>query len=112
MSCAFCAIAFSLRATASFTRDRATRNPRPLFVVGLPRSGTTLLHIPSRRSGASRAVNVEVMSHHTKLERSTRRIRQQQNLAMLRWLAPTFESVHATGADLPQECVSLMSRHS
>jgi hypothetical protein len=28
---------------------------------------------------------------------------------MLRWLAPTFESVHATGAELPQECVSLIS---
>src|SRR5437899_9366709 len=38
------------------------------------------------------------------------RIRQAaRNLAMLRWLAPTFESVHATGAELPQECVSLMS---
>src|SRR5205085_11645897 len=28
---------------------------------------------------------------------------------MLRWLAPTFEQVHATGPELPQECVSLMS---
>jgi hypothetical protein len=33
----------------------------------------------------------------------------QRNLSSLRWLAPTFDRVHATGAELPQECVSLMS---
>jgi hypothetical protein len=33
----------------------------------------------------------------------------ERGLAWLRWLAPTFERVHATGAELPQECVSLMS---
>ncbi|HLW35835.1 MAG TPA: sulfotransferase [Chthoniobacterales bacterium] len=39
-----------------------------------------------------------------------RRIRSaNRDLAMLRWLAPTFETVHATGAQLPQECVSLIS---
>ena len=35
--------------------------------------------------------------------------RVEQNLGWLKWLAPDFCRVHATGAELPQECVSLMS---
>jgi len=84
----------------------------PLFVVGLPRSGTTLLHILLAADPAHRApLTWEVMSPSPpSLKDREGRIRQAaRNLAMLRWLAPTFESVHATGAELPQECVSLMS---
>jgi Sulfotransferase family len=84
----------------------------PLFIVGLPRSGTTLLHILLAADPAHRApLTWEVMSPSPpSSEDREKRIRQAtRNLAMLRWLAPTFESVHATGAELPQECVSLMS---
>ena len=84
----------------------------PLFVVGLPRSGTTLLHILLAADPAHRApLTWEVMSPSPPSSKDRQgRIRQAaRNLAMLRWLAPTFESVHATGAELPQECVSLMS---
>jgi Sulfotransferase family len=84
----------------------------PLFIVGLPRSGTTLLHILLAADPAHRApLTWEVMSPSPPTEEDReQRIRQAaRNLAMLRWLAPTFESVHATGAALPQECVSLMS---
>src|SRR5436853_7874641 len=42
-------------------------------------------------------------------DRQGRSRQAARNLAMLRWLAPTFETVHATGTELPQECVSLMS---
>jgi Sulfotransferase family len=84
----------------------------PLFIVGLPRSGTTLLHILLAADPANRApLTWEVMSPSPPTSQDRhRRIRQAaRNLATLRWLAPTFESVHATGAELPQECVSLMS---
>src|SRR5947207_159825 len=84
----------------------------PLFTVGLPRSGTTLLHILLAADPAHRApLTWEVMSPSPPSDEDRdQRIRQaNRNLAMLRWLAPTFESVHATGAELPQECVSLMS---
>ena len=84
----------------------------PLFIVGLPRSGTTLLHILLAADPANRApLTWEVMSPSPPSDKDRdRRIRQaSRNLSMLRWLAPTFESVHATGAELPQECVSLMS---
>ena len=84
----------------------------PLFIVGLPRSGTTLLHTLLAADPAHRVpLTWEVMSPSpATAEDRQRRIRSaDRDLAMLRWLAPTFESVHATGAELPQECVSLMS---
>jgi hypothetical protein len=84
----------------------------PLFIVGLPRSGTTLLHILLAADPANRTpLTWEVMSPSPPTsEDRQRRIQQAtRNLAALRWLAPTFESVHTTGAELPQECVSLMS---
>ena len=84
----------------------------PLFIVGLPRSGTTLLHILLAADPAHRApLTWEVMSPSppTLQDRQRRINAASRNLAALRWLAPTFETVHTTGAELPQECVSLMS---
>lgn len=84
----------------------------PLFIVGLPRSGTTLLHTLLAADPAHRVpLTWEVMSPSPpNAEDRERRIRSaNRDLAMLGWLAPTFESVHATGAELPQECVSLIS---
>jgi len=84
----------------------------PLFIVGLPRSGTTLLHILLAADPAHRApITWEVMSPSppTSDDREKRIRQAARDLAALRWLAPTFETVHTTGAELPQECVSLMS---
>src|SRR5438309_7589884 len=84
----------------------------PLFIVGLPRSGTTLLHVLLAADPAHRApLTWEVMSPSPPASEDRKQRIQQasRNLAVLRWLAPTFESVHATGAELPQECVSLTS---
>lgn len=84
----------------------------PLFIVGLPRSGTTLLHTLLAVDPAHRVpLTWEVMSPSPpSAENRKQRIRSaNRDLAMLRWLAPTFDSVHATGAELPQECVSLIS---
>lgn len=84
----------------------------PVFILGLPRSGTTLLHTLLAADSAHRVPSTwEIMSPSPPDARDRdRRIRNAaRDLAMLRWLAPTFESVHATGAELPQECVSLIS---
>ena len=84
----------------------------PLFIVGLPRSGTTLLHILLAADPAHRApLTWEVLSPSppTSQDRQKRIRQAARDLAALRWLAPTFETVHTTGAELPQECVSLMS---
>ena len=85
---------------------------RPLFIVGLPRSGTTLLHMLLATDPEHRApLSWEVMFPSPPSDRAeTERIRQTaKNLSALHWLAPTFGRVHATGATMPQECVSLMS---
>ena len=84
----------------------------PVFIVGLPRSGTTLLHTLLAADPAHRVpLTWEIMSPSPPdaLDRERRIRSANRDLAMLRWLAPTFESVHATGAELPQECVSLIS---
>src|SRR5205807_10414932 len=100
-------------------RDRKTfpkisRQPiqEPLFIVGLPRSGTTLLHTllacdPNHRVPLTWEVMEPSPPSH---ENERARIRHaEKNLSYLQWLAPTFRYVHAIGAKLPQECVSLMS---
>ena len=84
----------------------------PVFILGLPRSGTTLLHSLLAADPAHRVpLTWEIMSPSPlDLRDQQRRIRSaSRDLAMLRWLAPTFENVHVMGAQLPQECVSLLS---
>jgi hypothetical protein len=85
---------------------------QPLFIVGLPRTGTTLLHMLLAADPAHRApLTWEVMEPAAR--DAIGRIRQmrhaEKNMNWLRWLAPDFCRIHATGAHLPQECVSLMS---
>jgi len=85
---------------------------QPLFIVGLPRSGTTLLHNllaadPEHRS----PLMWEVMapSPPTVVDEKRRIQRAAQSCHYFNWLAPTFRDVHAVGAELPQECVGLMT---
>jgi len=85
---------------------------QPLFIVGLPRSGTTLLHTLFATDPSHRVpLTWEVMfpSFPSGRDEQHSRIRQvERSLFLLRWLAPTFRHVHALGAELPQECVGLM----
>src|SRR6266513_516575 len=84
----------------------------PLSVVGLPRTGTTFLHTLLSADPANRApLTWEVMepSPPTNAEKQRRLRRVSQNLACLEWMAPNFRQLHPVGAQLPQECVSLMS---
>jgi hypothetical protein len=84
----------------------------PLFIVGLPRSGTTLLHTLLAADPEHRVPHTwEVMtpSPPTDDNRRQRIRRATQSCNCLNWLAPTFRRVHPLGAELPQECVSLMT---
>src|SRR6266478_3954568 len=84
----------------------------PLFIVGLPRSGTTLLHILLAADPEHRVpLTWEVMtpSPPTRDDEQRRIQRATQSCNCLNWLAPTFRHVHAVGAELPQECVGLMT---
>jgi hypothetical protein len=84
----------------------------PLFIVGLPRSGTTILQMllaadPEHRS----PLMWEVMtpSPPTSADEKRRIQRATQSSNLFNWLAPSFRYVHAVGAELPQECVRLMT---
>ncbi|HEY2626787.1 MAG TPA: sulfotransferase [Candidatus Udaeobacter sp.] len=84
----------------------------PLFIVGLPRSGTTLLHTLLAADPEHRVpLTWEVMtpSPPTRDNEQRRIQRATQSCNCLNWLAPTFRYVHAVGAELPQECVGLMT---
>src|SRR6266487_2933565 len=84
----------------------------PLFIVGLPRSGTTLLHTLLALDPEHRVpLTWEVMtpSPPTRDNEKRRIQRAISSCNCFNWLAPTFHHVHPVGAELPQECVSLMA---
>src|SRR6266481_1280623 len=84
----------------------------PLFIVGLPRSGTTVLHTLLASDPEHRVpFTWEVMtpSPPTRDNEKRRIQRAISSCNCFNWLAPTFRQVHPVGAELPQECVSLMA---
>ncbi|MGH7785232.1 MAG: sulfotransferase family protein [Candidatus Binatia bacterium] len=86
---------------------------RPLFIVGLPRTGTTILHELMAQDPANRVpMTWEVMHVHPAPERATydtdpRIAAVEQHLAGVDRLIPNFKSMHPMGARLPQECVAM-----
>lgn len=86
---------------------------RPLFIVGLPRTGTTILHELLSQDPANRVpMTWEAMHPWPPPERATyttdpRIVRVEQHFAGIDRLIPGFKSMHPMGARLPQECVAL-----
>ncbi len=105
---------------ARFEADRA-RNPeiaresitRPLFVVGLPRTGTTLLHALLAQDPDTRtplAWEVRELSpppERASSESDPRIAPCARELDGLYKMLPEFRAIHPMEADWPQECVSI-----
>jgi len=84
---------------------------RPLFILGLPRTGTTLLYgllaeDPANRAPLSWELDdpcppAETETYHTdpRIERTQKRFDQVEQLA------PGFQTIHPVGALMPQECI-------
>src|SRR5947199_3332003 len=84
----------------------------PLFIVGLPRSGTTLLHSLLAADPEHRCPlmwEVRSPSPPTVADEKRRIQRATKNCKFFDWLAPSFRYVHAVGAEVPQECISVMT---
>ena len=81
---------------------------RPIFVTGLPRSGTTFLHnllIEDRANAVPRCwqtIDPAIVGDAAGEARSIRRVDRQ--LRMFRCLAPDFGAMHPITATAPQEC--------
>ena len=95
-------------------QDAAARCPaineapirQPVFITGLPRSGTTFLHRlmlmdPANRAPAVWETIAPSASAGTPLQRIARVTRQ---LRGFEWLAPEFRALHPLDATSPQEC--------
>ena len=88
---------------------------RPLFVVGLPRTGSTLLHhLLAQDPGGRVARAWEVMEpspppERARYETDARIGRAARRLAWFDRIAPDFKRIHPLGAELPLECIAIMS---
>ena len=86
----------------------------PVFIIGLPRTGTTHLHGLISEDPANRApLTWEVM--YPAASRSVDDVARAraQTAARLAWadrLAPEFMRIHPIAADLPQECIAITAQ--
>jgi hypothetical protein len=87
------------------------RIQRPLFIVGLPRTGTTLLYGLLAEDPAHRApLSWEIDQPSPPAESATyetdpRIASTQARFDQVNQLAPGFQTIHPVGALMPQECI-------
>lgn len=105
-----------------FTEERLRRDPRltetvlgsPLFVLGLPRTGSTFLHIllacdPSMRFLSSiEALRPQGDPRKRPPPRVLQRANARFSFGLLDYLAPGFRTIHDEPADGPAECGGLL----
>lgn len=84
---------------------------RPLFILGLPRTGTTLLYgllaeDPANRAPLSWELDAPCPPAETATYETDPRIeRTQKRFDQVGQLAPGFQAIHPVGALMPQECI-------
>ena len=87
----------------------------PLFIIGLPRTGTTILHALLEQDVANRSplfweVQFPVPPAVPETWHSDPRIAEHQKIIeQLYQLVPGFEAMHPMGATMPQECVAVFT---
>jgi Sulfotransferase family len=84
--------------------------PKPVFVVGLPRTGTTLLHGLLAAPPEHRAPLLWELLTPCPLTGSqaelTQRVRRAERLVTAgRWAAPALQAIHPLAAREPEECI-------
>jgi hypothetical protein len=88
---------------------------RPLVIMGLPRTGTTLLYgllaeDPANRAPLSWEIDAPLPPAETaSYETDPRIAATQKRFDQLGGLAPGFQAIHPIGALMPQECIVPMA---
>ena len=91
------------------------RIERPLIIIGMPRTGTTILHELMALDPANRCPMTWELAHPFPPPQAATfdtdpRIRQTaRELRLSHYLMPGVENMHRMGALLPQECVAITS---
>jgi hypothetical protein len=87
---------------------------KPVFITGLPRTGTTLLHglLAQDEELFTVPLTWEVIYPSPAQGDSCCRIeRTERELKWFDRLVPAFRPIHPVSAELPQECVAIMSHY-
>jgi hypothetical protein len=88
---------------------------RPVFITGMPRSGSTLLHGLLAQDPANRVPRTwEMLLPSPAPERATydhdpRIAKVERELRWFRRLAPDFQVIHDVGARMPEECTIIIA---
>jgi sulfotransferase family protein len=86
--------------------------PRPVFITGLPRTGTTLLHSLLAQDTDKFAAPLTWEMIYPSPAQGEDRLRIRRTESQLKWfelLVPGLKTIHPVAAELPQECVAIMS---
>lgn len=88
---------------------------RPIFILGLPRTGTTLLHQLFLQDPANRVLRFwegqapAFQPTQRRVDPDPRLRQAERELKSLHYLAPHFAAIHPLEADGPQECTTLLA---
>jgi len=88
------------------------RIPKPVFITGLPRTGTTLLHSLLAQDTDIFAAPLTWEVIYPSAAQGDDRLRIRRTESQLKWfelLVPGLKAIHPVAAELPQECVAIMS---
>src|SRR5690242_17353495 len=90
---------------------------RPVFVLGWPRTGTTLLqrllclHRDALYLPVWEAYNILTEERGRPITLASRRGSAKRALSMLHWIAPDLGTIHPLGLDDPDECYHLLRNY-
>ena len=88
---------------------------RPIFITGMPRSGTTFLHRLLLQDGTTAAPLVwqlvyPYLARRGRLSASLGRLGVSAQLQFMRLIAPDLNDLHAISVDAPEECSDLTAQ--
>jgi hypothetical protein len=87
----------------------------PVFITGMPRSGTTFLHrliVQDRTTIAPRLYHLvhPDLAHSGPVASCLRKAGVRLQLALFRLIAPEFHALHPLGVDEPEECTDIIAQ--